>query len=273
VATFAVFYACSALSIVAVFVALVGVSVLIVPLVVLLGAWIFVLVRAAKAARQAPQPYTLQPYNRWYWYLLAVTINLFIWQPGVVRLMRSGLMQAFRIPSAAMEPTLLVGDFIFVSTLSSARHVTHKDIVVVHAPGDDRLSIVKRVVGMPGDTLAMSNGSLIRNGRLVTEPFSQTLDSAGATKQDLGAGRAWHVAHLVERSFSLRRTYRPDMRNWGPIIVPADSIFVLGDNRDNSYDSRFYGAVGIDRVVGKPMTVYFSVGDSYVRWSRIGRRF
>lgn len=268
--TFALFYVFSALSIAAVFARFPGISAVMVPVSVVLAAWVMVVTRAVRAASLAPEPYPLQPYNRWYWYASAVIINLFVWQPGIVSLIRSNVVQAFRIPSGAMEPTVLAGDFMFASRRPSARNVSRNDIVIVGSPGDDKLLVLKRIVGMPGDTLSMRDGALIRNGAPTGEPFIQNIDSAGALGQDLGDGRSWQLAHLVHGAAS---TYNPDMHNWGPIIVPPDSVFLLGDNRDESFDSRFYGAVGMNRVRGKPLTIYFSIGAGSIRWGRIGRRF
>lgn len=268
--TFALFYRFSVLGIAALFAPLFGMSVVIVPLSVVLAAWVVVVTRAVKAARHAPEPYQLQPYNRWYWYLSAVIINLFIWQPAIVNVMRSNVVQAFRIPSRAMEPTVLAGDFMFVSKRPSSRSVSRNDIVIVETAGAEKLLVVKRTVGMPGDTLSMRDGALIRSGAPAREPFIQNIDSVAASGQDLGDGRSWQLAHLVHGAPS---NYHPDARNWGPIIVPPDSVFLLGDNRDESFDSRFYGAVGMDRVRGKPLTIYFSMSAGSIRWGRIGRRF
>lgn len=269
-ATLLVFYAFSALTILTIFAPLSGVGVILVPLVIALIAWMIVFTRAARAARQAPQPYELRPYNRWYWYAVAVLVSIFILQPAVLSLIRSRFLQAFRIPSAAMEPTLLAGDFIFAAKSLNARKPNLNSVVIVESPDNAGLLVIKRVVGMPGDTLSMSNGVLIRNGGPATEPFVQNTDSAGATAQKLRDGRPWHLAHLVRTN---PRTYEPDTRNWGPILVPNDSVFLLGDTRDESFDSRFYGAVGRDRIRGKPLVIYFSMRRTSVRWGRVGRRF
>jgi signal peptidase I len=268
--TFALFYVFSALSIAALFAPFSGIRAVIVPVSIVLAAWVVVVTRAVRAASHALEPYPLQPYNRWYWYLSGVIINLLIWQPAIVSVMRSNVVQAFRIPSRAMEPTLLVGDFIFASRRPSARSVSRNDIVIVESPGEGKLLVVKRAVGMPGDTLSMRDGALIRNGAPAGEPFTHNIDSTAASRQDVGDGRSWQLAHLVHGDHS---RYHPDMRNWGPIIVPPDSVFLLGDNRDESFDSRFYGAVGMDRVRGKPLTIYFSVGAGSIRWGRFGQRF
>lgn len=237
-----------------------------------LGAWVVVAVRAARAAARAPDPYLSQSYNRWYWYVLAILIGGFIWQPGLFRLLRSQGVEAFRIPSRAMEPTILSGDFIFVSKRPVSQPARN-DIVVLQSPTSDGLFIIKRIAGIPGDTIEARNGALSRDGVLQIEPFAQATDSSSESGY-LREGRAWQVAHLVSGD---PRTYRPDMRNWGPIVIPPDSVFVLGDNRDESFDSRSWGAVGIDRLRGRPLVIYFSVnrdrGGSFIRWNRIGNRF
>lgn len=251
-----------------------GLWVLILPLGLFLGVLVFVIVRASRAARAAPNPYPLQPYNRWYWYALAVLIFHFVWQPVVLSDLRSGWLEAFRLPSNSMEPTLHVGDFIFVSKRPAAR-IPHLNGLVVFSK--DSLTVLKRVVGMPGDTLAMQDGKLIRNGQPQTEPFAQSVHPAVAEREKLEEGRHWHLKHLVAGALKTEAPYHPDMRNWGPLVVPSDSIFVLGDNRDNSYDSRFFGAIGINRIRGRPLVIYFSVGlgpaGGGIQWSRIGLRF
>jgi signal peptidase I len=135
--------------------------------------------------------------------------------------------------------------------------------------------VLKRVVGLAGDTLSMSNGVLTRNGVAVDEPFMQLIDSSTAAGEDLHQGRPWQLAHLIP---TRGHAYRPTTRTWGPIVVPNDSLFVLGDNRDNSFDSRFWGAVSTHQVRGHPLVVYFSwdshgIGPLPIRWNRIGRRF
>ena len=270
IVTFAVLFLCAAVTIALVFMPLTGPALLILSFGIPLCAWIFVLIRAARAARHAPVPYPLQSYNRWYWYVLAVLFSLLVLQPAVSRVLRSRWIQALRVPSSSMEPTIYAGDYIFASKRPSARVPQHNGLVLVASATDARLMTIKRVVGLPGDTLAMAAGELIRNGRAMTEPYAQTLFPAG---EKLSEGRSWHLAHLANQSRSTARLYVPDTHNWGPLVVPADSVFVLGDNRDNSYDSRYYGAVGMDRLRGRPLAIYFSVRDYDVRWSRIGLRF
>ena len=264
-----------ALTLVVPFMPLPGLWLLIVPIVMVLGGWVFVLSRANRAARAAPNPYPLQPYNRWYWYLLPVLASTLKLQPAVLNEVRSHWLQAFRIPSPSMEPTLHVGDFIFVSKRPAARVPLLNGLVVFTT--QDGLSVIKRVVGMPGDTLAMENGTLIHNGRAVAEPYARSYDPVNAERDKLEEGRRWHLAHLTGAARKTEQPYEPTARSWGPLVIPRDSVFLLGDSRDNSYDSRFYGAVPVNRIRGKPLVIYFSVGlgpaGGGVQWSRIGLRF
>ena len=271
VLTFLLWCFVAALSIALVFVPLPG-ALADLPLLGGIVGLVIVALRAARAAARAQQPYTLQLYNRWYWYGLAILFNLFLWQPAVVRLIRSQWLEAFRIPSDSMAPTILPGDFLFVSKHAGPQ-LSRNDLVVYESATARGNMLLKRIVGVAGDTLAMRNGLLIRNGVRLVEPFTKLIDSTDAPHEDLGDGRRWQLEHLVGGD---PRAYHPDMRNWGPVVVPKDSLFVLGDNRDNSYDSRFWGALGVDRVRGRPLYVYFSKtrdGGLSIRWSRIGHRF
>jgi len=231
--------------------------------------WVVIALRASRATARAQQPYTLQPYNRWYWYALAILFSLFVLQPTLIRYLKWRWVEAFQIPSDSMDPTILAGDFILVSKHPSGE-LHHNDLVVYDSPPTG-VMFLKRIVGLAGDTLAMRDGVLIRNGIALVEQFTKRLYSTHV--DSLTEGRRWQLEHLVSGD---SRAYHPDMRNWGPILVPTDSLFILGDNRDNSYDSRFWGALGVDRVRGRPLYVYFSKardGALSIRWSRIGHRF
>jgi signal peptidase I len=132
------------------------------------------------------------------------------------------------------------------------------------------------VVGLPGDTLMMSAGILQRNGGLVEEPYVLHSDMARSEDEVQRARmHTWQAAHTVALDTT---SYAPDLQDWGPVVVPPDSFFVLGDNRDSSYDSRYYGFIPMSRVIGQPSVIYFSVARDTSgsatgpRWSRIGAR-
>ena len=123
----------------------------------------------------------------------------------------------------------------------------------------------------------MQNGVLYRNGKAVNEPWVIRTDpAANADPLQREQMRRWQVTHLVS---SVRAaTYHPDLNNWGPIVVPSDSFFMMGDNRDGSYDGRYWGFLPRSNVRGRPLLVYYSFdGNTYkplpfftnIRWSRI----
>ena len=213
-------------------------------------------------------------------WLKSIAIALVIWF-----FVRSLLVEAFRIPSGSMENTLLIGDFLFVNKalygaevpivhkrLPAFREPERFDIVVFDSPEDAGVKVVKRVVGMPGDTLSMIGNVLYVSGQAIAEPY---VVRASAYDPEDPRMREWQLAHLVGRD---RATYWPTLKNWGPIAVPPDSFFVMGDNRDNSLDSRYWGFLGRDRISGRPLFIYYSFDKggpaplpfvTGVRWGRL----
>jgi signal peptidase I len=201
--------------------------------------------------------------------------------------LRTFVIEGFHIwPSGSMERTLLIGDFLFVNKalygaeiplvhtrLPAFRDPERGDLVIFASVENPHLTVVKRVIGLAGDTLAMRANVLLRNGVAVDEPYVERrapeFDPADP------AMRAWQVRHYVGGDPA---GYRPSLKTWGPIVVPPDSFFVMGDNRDDSYDSRFWGFLGRDRIRGHPFLVYYSFDRNgprplpfltAVRWNRI----
>ena len=202
-------------------------------------------------------------------------------------LARALLIEAFRIPSGSMEGTLLVGDFLLVNKLlygaelpvvraklPAVRAPRYGDVLVFRYPPDPAKDFVKRLVGLPGDTLAMREGALVRNGAVQRERYALHRRDGF---DGMAAEFAWQRAHLAPGADT--RHYHPSRDTWGPLVVPPRHFFVLGDNRDNSLDSRYWGFVPDTLVRGSPMFVYFSMApDSLhdlpwtdrVRWARLG---
>ena len=188
-------------------------------------------------------------------------------------LLRTFLIEAFRIPSGSMETTLLVGDFLFVNKaiygaqipftnahLPTFREPVRGDVLVFDSVEDEGLKVVKRLIGVPGDTLAMHGGMLSRNGRPVDEPYVQHDNIAKSESPDFREKmRRWQVRHLVAGDSA---TYAPDLQEWGPIVVPPDSLFMMGDNRDLSYDGRYWGFLPRLNVRGTPLLIYYSYDPS-----------
>jgi signal peptidase I len=221
----------------------------------------------------------------WAWdWAKSIIVALLVWF-----FLRTFLVEAFRIPSGSMENTLLIGDFLFVNKalygaevplihthLPAVREPRRDDILVFDSVEEEGLKVVKRLIGMPGDTLSMENGELFRNGQRVKEPYAVHADPTRSEDPIQRAKmREWQLPHLVRRDPA---TYQPDLQEWGPIVVPPDSFFMMGDNRDSSYDGRYWGFLPRKNVRGKPLVVYFSYDPSSwrtlpfltaVRWSRL----
>jgi signal peptidase I len=201
---------------------------------------------------------------------------------------RTFLVEAFRIPSGSMENTLLIGDFLFVNkavygaevpllhkSLPAFREPRRGDVLVFDSVEEPGLKVVKRLIGVTGDTLAMEHGQLIRNGQRIEEPWAQhTSPDKSEDPVYRSKMRQWQTAHLVGKDPA---TYQPDLHDWGPIVVPKDSLFMMGDNRDNSYDGRYWGFLPRDHVRGTPLVIYFSYDAgswkplpffTAIRWSR-----
>ncbi len=202
---------------------------------------------------------------------------------------RTFLLEAFQIPSGSMERTLLAGDFLFVNKAVYGAQIPgtgarlpgfssprRGDVIVFAYPKDPTLNYVKRVVGTGGDTVAMHLGRLYVNGTPQVETYAQRIDSLpDATSMDFG----WQREFLADRSVEARRRYRASRDEWGPLVVPSGKFFTLGDNRDNSHDSRYWGFVDMTAVKGRPLLVYFSYERGAhdplpwltdIRWSRLG---
>lgn len=222
--------------------------------------------------------------GRWFLeWIKSIAVALVVWQ-----VLRIFLVEAFRIPSGSMQNTLLVGDFLFVNKflygaevpfigkhLPAVREPARGDIIVFDSVEED-LKVVKRLVGVPGDTLQMRDGVLFRNSERVSEPYAVNSDPDRSEDPLMRARmRDWQVRHYAG---PVPADYVPDLHDWGPVVVPAESLFVMGDNRDGSYDGRYWGFLPRVNVRGRPLMVYFSYDaeswESFpflteVRWKRL----
>lgn len=185
--------------------------------------------------------------------IIAILIALFV---------RTFIVQAFKIPSGSMKPTLLVGDHLLVNkfvygvkipfirtTLIPVSDPQRDDVVVFIYPEDRSKDFIKRVIAVAGDTIEIRNKKIFINGK----PYR---DVHGVNVDDF----------IVPGSVQPRD-------NFGPVTVPPGKIFVMGDNRDQSYDSRFWGFVDLKDVLGKAFIIYWSWDREQreVRWDRIGK--
>jgi signal peptidase I len=191
---------------------------------------------------------------------LAIAAVLFV-------ILRAFILQTFVITSGSMEQTLLVGDFLMVNRISIGSRipftqtrlpgysaVRRGDVVVFDPHHVEDLKLVKRLIGLPGDTLEMVAGELILNGEPQVESYAQHRSPAGG--EDFNREMLWQLDYLLPEVD--RRSYQPSRDTWGPLVVPLDHYFMLGDNRDNSLDSRFWGMLASWRLEGRAVFKYFS---------------
>ena len=213
--------------------------------------------------------------------------------------LRTFLVEAYRIPSPSMVPTLLVGDWLFVNKAIYGAHIPftsaslpavhdprRRDVVVFISPyqadeaarGNDPAPVlVKRLIGLPGDTLYMRNAVLYINGVAQQEPY--ILNDPRA-QDGIDPLFVWQTKYALQTSRFGGAPAQPTHDNWGPLVVPAKHFFMMGDNRYDSKDSRYWGFVPRENVRGEPMFVYFAYNaeDSDrplpfitdIRWSRLG---
>lgn len=189
----------------------------------------------------------------------------------VVLVIRSFVFEPFRIPSGSMMPTLLQGDFIFVKKFSYGLRLPvletkvvetgepeRGDVVVFRLPSDPSINYIKRVVGLPGDEIRYERHRLIINGDLVP-----------LTEED---GRQY-LEQLGKRTHDLRIENPGNVRGDGVYVVPEGQYFCMGDNRDNSQDSRFIGTIPEANLVGEAVRIWMHLdGWHWPRWERIGKK-
>lgn len=186
------------------------------------------------------------------------------------------------IPSGSMEPTILIGDRIFVNKLAYDLKVPYTslhlakwsdpkrgDIVVFYSPKDGK-RLIKRVVGLPGDTLAMRQNMLFINGQFI-KYASLTQKSLDQIELDQHSGHVFFNEKLPGKQHAVMFSpSRPSLNTFDPVTIPGGRYFMLGDNRDNSADSRFFGFVDRKLIVGRATMVVISREGSFLhpRWSR-----
>lgn len=184
-------------------------------------------------------------FNRWYWYLLYYACFLFL-VSIVSENIQENFIRAYKTPSSAMEPTLQIGDYYIVDRRIYKNHEPSRgDVVVFAFPKDTSMLFFKRIVGLPGDTIEIKEKILYVNDRKVNEPYVKYIDD--------------ETGEIKPKD------------DFGPATVPPDSFFTLGDNRNRSFDSRYWGFVSREHLRGKALHVYFSRDvEGTIHWDRIG---
>ena len=248
---------------------------------------------SGKGRAQGARPFAQRSGLRKFWENFKALLSALIF----FIFLRTFIIEAYRITSGSMIPTLLVGDWLFVNKLVYGPHIPFTsshlpgyrdprrgDVVVFKSPDqldqplDPNPTLVKRLVGEPGDTLYMRNGVLYQNGAVSKYNYkpqdsSQVFDSWDPLF-------AWQNKVALKSSRFGGAPDRPTHDNWGPLVVPPDHYFMMGDSRYNSKDSRYWSFVPRENVRGQPMFVYYAYNadDSDkplpfitdIRWNRIG---
>ena len=190
------------------------------------------------------------------------------------------IVQAFEIPTGSMENTLLIGDHLFVNRIQFAprtswmgpllpyREIKRGDVFVFLHPAEPGLDVVKRVIGIPGDRIHLRDGIVYRNGEKLEEPYviRNPNDPNNSYRDNFPAVPPSDV-NGVNPDWALTL---PQHIQGGDIVVPADSYFGMGDNRDDSLDSRYWGFIPKENVIGRPMFIYWSFETPRDQWEQRG---
>jgi signal peptidase I len=193
--------------------------------------------------RRSDPTWRTRPWHR----LLLLAIAVLAASEGVKVVIRFEA-RAYRIPSASMSPTLLVGDFLYAEMATYRAQLPGRgDVVIYRYPGNPALEYVHRVVGLPNETIEVRNKQVFIDGLPLDETYVHHDDPA-----------MWP-------------SERGPRDQFGPFRIPADAVFVMGDQRDNSNDSRFWGPLRVTRIRGLARVLYWSWDGGTPRWERIGR--
>jgi signal peptidase I len=221
---------------------------LILPILCLLFLYLYVIFDSVRTAKRCANPFRPKEYNRWYIYVLLILASAAVQEFAARPAMRM-FGQEFRITSGSMMPALQIGDHILVDKLWYVFNpIQRGDVLVYRLPQDESRSFVHRAIGLPGETLEIREKRVFINGTPLEEPY--------ATYGDWQTGR-----HGV-----------PD--RLGPITIPPGKIFMMGDNRDHSFDGRAWGFLDARKVQGKVVQIYLSTDPDTgtIRSVRMGTR-
>lgn len=182
----------------------------------------------------------LKPYNKWYIYLIIFVLSNLAILPLLNWTIKDKIAKAYKIPSITMEPTLLVGDHLIADMkIYRSEKPKRGDIVIFEYPKDPSKDFIKRAIGLEGEKVEIINKKIYINDKLLDDPWGYY--ESGGSPRDIR-----------------------DLENFGPALVSKESVFVLGDNRNNSQDSRHYGFVPINKIKGKALYIYWAKNKSRI---------
>jgi signal peptidase I len=206
---------------------------MIVYLVIMLGFLLFILLDASVCAIKLKE-IALKSYNKWYIYLIICLLSSVVIRPLLGGVIKNNIARAYKILSSTMEPTLLVGDHLIADMkIYKSEKPKRGDIIVFEFPKDPSKDFIKRVIGLEEEKVEIINNKIYTNDKLLDDPWG-----------------------YFEEGGWIKRF--PELENFGPVVIPKNSLFVLGDNRNNSQDSRFWGFLSIGKVKGKALYLYWA---------------
>lgn len=229
------------------------IGVLAVSVLLALVVWLWGIIDAWRVARRS-NPYQIRPWQTGGLYTSVLLLCGFLVLPSIVSYVRNHQVQAFRTPSGSMMPTVQPGDFIWANMNYNCPNcwteVKHGDVAIFVYPNNRNRHYIKRIIGLPGDTVSAESRVLSVNGKVLSA------DTTGPLVEEQIENRKWTVNAGHYEDFS--------------ITVKPGHVFVLGDNRNKSNDSRMFGQVPLADVVGRARQIWFSKNEDGVQWGRLG---
>jgi len=212
-----------------------NIYVLICSVVILICYFLFICFDAVRNSSQLKQ-IVLKSYNRWYFYIIIALVSDFVISPAYGNFVKHNIVQAYRIRSSGMQPTLLVDDHILTNKfIYNYKGPVRGDVIVFVYPEDQKKDFVQRVIALPGEKVEIRNRKILINDKPIKDPWGGYGVKGGPV-----------IPSLLQRD------------NYGPKVVPSNSLFVLGDNRDNSMDRRYFGFVDMSAIKGKVLYIYWA---------------
>jgi signal peptidase I len=208
-------------------------------LIIMIGFFVFIVLDALRGALKL-KAIALKSYNKWYIYLVIFLLTGMVIQPLLSWTIKNNVARAYKTPSSTMKPALVPGDhFIANMRIYKSGKPKRGDIIIFEYPKDPSKDFIKRVIGLEGEKVEIINNKVYINEKLLEDPWGYF--------EDDGMGKSL-----------------PGLERFGPVVVPKDSLFVLGDNRNNSQDSRFFSFVNIRKVKGKALYIYWAKDKSRI---------
>jgi signal peptidase I len=208
-------------------------------LMITMGFFLFIVIDALRGANKL-KAITLKPFNKWFIYLIIFLISNVAIRPLLGWTIRNHIVRPYKIPSSGMSPALLVGDRLIANMrIYNSQKLQRGDIVIFEFPKDPSKDFIKRVIGMEGEKVEILKNKIYINDKLLDDPWGYFEDS-GSSKDF------------------------PVVEQFRPVFVPKNSLFVLGDNRNNSQDSRFFGFINVEKVKGKALYLYWAKNKSRI---------